>query len=200
MRGLNTAFQCVRPGLARSRSGRRDRSATWSRARIPHRGPASSDAQQGCRTWMLLPFLGMSVGVACRSVRSMQRDLLPDGPEEGRHLARDRCDHDGPRLPFDPEPTVAAAKAGLRLPGNIPDAVRQAIHPSLQVMTDRRREAIRSRRPRSAPASSAVAGLGDLAASDPFAGRVLRRHQAQISHQLARVVEPAHIDDFARQK
>ncbi len=44
-----------------------------------------------------------------------------------------------------------------------------------------------------------VAGLGDIASMMPLAGGVLRRHQAEIAHQLLRVGKSGEVSDLGDQ-
>jgi hypothetical protein len=44
-----------------------------------------------------------------------------------------------------------------------------------------------------------VAGLGDAAATEPLAAGVLRRHQAEVAHELAWVIETVEVTDLGHQ-
>ncbi len=70
----------------------------------------------------------------------------------------------------------------------------------LLLLADTRRMAIAHAASTSSAARPAVAGLGDRPALDAFAGRSLRRHEAQICHQLARALEARQIADLRQDR
>src|SRR5687768_8862068 len=143
MRGLDTAFPCVRPGLPRSASGRRQLSTTQFARGFPCRGPAPSDAQQDV--------LFGSEPVSCDGGAAVRDCWLTEAlrfyfttnrPQEGGHLACDRG-HDY-ALPFAAchELAVTAAQAQLGLPGDVAHRLGQIGLPLLQQPALAGREAV----------------------------------------------------------
>jgi len=54
-------------------------------------------------------------------------DHPPDRPQEGGHLAGDRCDRDRRPLSGRDQPPIAGAQPNLRFPGNLSNCLRQAL-------------------------------------------------------------------------
>src|SRR2546421_308857 len=109
-------------------------------------------------------------------------DRAVDGPDEPRELARDRGDGDGLQLaPSDQRP-VTPVQATLRLPGDLANRTRGSRDLLLFLLAYPRRMLIAPGAFHQHTARAPVTGLGDRAAPDLVAGRMLRWHQAKISH------------------
>src|SRR6187549_2888004 len=109
-----------------------------------------------------------------------------NGPDEAERLARDSRDRDDGELAACGEPAVARAEAMACL-------VCDGAHGGTVTLGLR---GYRFAGPRVGPcrldqgfACASIAGLGQPAAAHAVAGRVFARHQAEIAHQLAWVVE-----------
>src|SRR5215471_9694679 len=120
-----------------------------------------------------------------RATRSLRRALLPghttgrghlatDGPDEAGEFAGDRGDGDGLELaPADQRP-VALVQAALRLPGNLANRLWGGLNLVLFVRPHPRGMLIAPGALHQHAARAPVAGLGDGAAPDGVAGRILR--------------------------
>jgi Transposase, Mutator family len=95
-----------------------------------------------------------------------------------------------------PEP---GAQPELRLPGDGPHRLWRRFQPGTDLVCHACREAVTPGSLDQHAAGTAIAGLGDTTALDLGAARVLRRHQAQPRHQLARVGEAAKVADLGHQ-
>src|SRR6516165_912711 len=122
---------------------------------------------------------------ACR-----QRHVLGDGPDEARQLTGDRGRDDIGRLAAAGELAVARAQSQLRFPGDFADRPGLLLLPEPQLTADPGWEAIGPRRLDQQPAGRAIAGLGEAAAFDAGTARMLRWHQPEIGHELARIGKP----------
>src|SRR5271157_6256996 len=112
-----------------------------------------------------------------------------DGPDEAREFAGDRGGDNIGRLAGAGELAIARAQPHLSLPGNIADCLWQLFLPEQQLAADPSREAITPGRLDQQSTGRAVAGFGEAAAFDAGPARMLRRHQTEIGHQLARIGE-----------
>src|SRR4030095_7853389 len=78
---------------------------------------------------------------------------------------------------------------GLRFPGTGFNFRAQALLPRTQFLADFGTEPVMLRGLDQEPARMAVAGLGDVPLTPLVATGVFARHQAQISHELPRVIK-----------
>jgi hypothetical protein len=102
-------------GLPRSRVEHRSGDRLITGTRVPHRGPASSNAHL---EFSDLPFVG-SVSAAWSDDFRLRN--AGDRPDEADHLARDRGgDHDL-RLTDCSEAPISRAQPDLRFPGDVSD-------------------------------------------------------------------------------
>src|SRR5882672_3416447 len=131
-----------------------------------------------------------------RSFSSLRLDALADGPDKARELARER-DHDlvvvevpGVHTP------VLGAQAQLRPPGDVADGFRYSCLSGGDDACDPRRIAIGPGRLDQRAPRVAVARLGDRALVPVLPGGVLARHQAQVTHELARRGKAGEIAQF----
>jgi hypothetical protein len=124
---------------------------------------------------------------------------LRDRPHEPGQLSRHRHAHlvvvYAPAVQF----CIAPAQPQLRLPGDGPDRFSQRLLARLGSSPDARGEPIVPCRLGKQPARVRVAGLGDRALAEAIAAGVLRGHQPQVSHQLARVIEACDIPNLGHQ-
>src|SRR3990172_8145164 len=134
-----------------------------------------------------------------------QRDGAGDRPGEGRHLPGNG-DHDlvGVLAPGDQLP-IPFTQAHLRLPADGLDLGRQLLQPELKMPADLRRIPIGPRAFDQGTPGVGVPGLGDAPLPPPLPRGVLRGREAQVAHELARVVEAGQVpqlgdqDDGARE-
>src|SRR5262245_15240416 len=123
-----------------------------------------------------------------RSARH-RRHAPSDGPDEARQLAGDRGRDDIGRLATAGKLAIARAQPQLRFPGDLADRPGLRLLPEPQFAADPGREAVAPGRLDQQPAGRAIAGLGEAAAFDAGTARMLRWHQPEIGHQLARIGE-----------
>jgi hypothetical protein len=91
-------------------------------------------------------------------------------------------------------------QAHLRAPGDLAHRLGLPLLPALQVGAHARREAIVPCRLDQYASRVAVSGLGDFTLGALAATRVLRGHQAEKSHELARASEAREIPDLGHQR
>src|SRR5580693_6626970 len=108
-----------------------------------------------------------------------------DRPDEAGEFSSDRSD--GNRLELAPsdQRSVAPVQAALRFPSNLANRLRHGIDLCLLLFAHARRMLIAPGALHLHAPRPSVAGLGDRTALDLLAGRVLRRYQPEIGHQLA---------------
>src|SRR2546422_7693300 len=134
---------------------------------------------------------GESIGRAAiagrlRSFNSLRLDALADGPDKARELARER-DHDLVVIDVPGgEAPVFGTQTQLRPPGDVTDGFRYSCLSGGDDACDPRRIAIGPGRLDQRAPRVAVARLGDRALVPVLPGGVLARHQAQVTHELAR--------------
>jgi hypothetical protein len=87
----------------------------------------------------------------------------------------------------------------LRLPSRRSDRLRQRFLAGQRFAADSSLEAIVPGRFGQEPARVRVSRLGDAAAAGSFAARALRRDQAEIAHELARMREAREVADLGHQ-
>src|ERR1700730_13511413 len=87
----------------------------------------------------------------------------------------------------------------LRSPGDIANDFWQSLDPIDLMTTDARLHSVSPRAFDQRASGMGVAGLGDAAASDGLAARLLARDQAEIGHELARVCKACEIAHFSDQ-
>src|SRR5215469_15481935 len=133
-----------------------------------------------------------------RSAR-YRRHAPGDGPDEAGQLAGDRGGDDIGRLAAAGEFAIARAQSELRFPGDLADWPRLRFLPEPQLPADTGREAVIPGRLDQQPTSGVVAGLGEAAASDAGAARMLRGHQSEIGHQLAWIGKAREVTQFGGQ-
>ena len=85
------------------------------------------------------------------------------------------------------QPTISSAEPKLRSPGDIANDFWQSLDPIDLMTTDARLHSVSPGAFDQRASGMGVAGLGDAAASDGLAARLLARDQAEIGHELARV-------------
>src|SRR6266540_19677 len=85
------------------------------------------------------------------------------------------------------QPSEASSEPQLCFPGHVSDRLWQVLRALLRPAADTRLEAVVPCRLGEQPPRMRIAGLGDAAADYPLTAGMLRRHQTQIRHQLARV-------------
>src|SRR5713101_8730272 len=100
-------------------------------------------------------------------------DLAIDRPDEGRELAGNRGDGDGLELSPPGQSPKPRVQTMLRLPGDLANGSRRRCHFGLLLLADPRRMPIAPGALDQNPARPAVPGLGDGAALDRIAGRML---------------------------
>src|SRR5512134_4061633 len=123
-------------------------------------------------------------------------DLMPDGPEKRRHFAGDRRDDHRRLLAGSDEPAIPGAEADLSLPGNVTDGLWQSLEPGSQGLADASRIAIRPGRFDQHAPGAPITRERKASTSNGLAGRAFAGDETKESHQLARIVEAAHIADF----
>src|SRR5512144_3076477 len=122
--------------------------------------------------------------------------MAADGPQERRHFAGDRGDDHGRLFTDGDKPAIAGAETDLSLPGNVTDGLRQSLEPGSQGLADAGGIAVGpSPFDQHAPGAP-ITGEREASTSNGCAGRALGGDQTKESHQLARIVETAHIADF----
>src|SRR5215472_12178637 len=95
-----------------------------------------------------------------------RRHAAGDGPDEACQFTGDRGSDDIGRLAGAGEPAIAGTKPGLSFPGDLANWFGLLLLTQQQFPADPRREAVAPGRLDQQPASRAVAGLGETAASD----------------------------------
>src|SRR6266700_2114676 len=129
-----------------------------------------------------LPGSSVSVGslapplvAITRFVRSARcrRHAPGDGPDETRQFTGDRGSGDIGRLAAAGELAIARTQPQLRFPGDLADRPRLLLLPEQQFAAHPGREAVTPGRFDQQPAGRAVAGLGEAAAFDAGAARIL---------------------------
>jgi hypothetical protein len=122
MRGLNTAFPCVRLGLPRSASGRR-----FSSYR-PHNSYEDSPPKLCLRHYAVADCCQIATSKLTTSFSQAPRVALLLAhrlnfsaycPQEGRHFTGDRCRDQCLTLSARDQPPVTCAKTKLCFPGNV---------------------------------------------------------------------------------
>lgn len=182
MRGLVTAFPIVRPGLLLSYCGRRPAPATKRLTGIPL--PLSR----------LRPCAMMSKHL--RRLGCVR--LSGDGPHKADQFTGDRGANHGRSLASRRQLPITSCQTALRLPGNLAHLRRRLLKPIQLCLTNPRRMTLGPCALDQHMADPAVAGLGDTAAPDRLAGRALARDETEITHELARALETAHLADLGR--
>src|SRR5487761_1909228 len=122
-----------------------------------------------------------------------------DGPDEAAQFSGHGHTHLVDLYPASVEPCKSRRQPQLRLPGHIPDGLRQGFLAPLSAIADACFEPVIPRRLGKQAPGMGVAGLGDTAPAKPIATGVLRGHQAQITHQLARVSKSTDVTNFGHQ-
>src|SRR5271163_4699132 len=117
-----------------------------------------------------------------------------------REFAGDRGGDNIGRLAGAGELAIARAQPHLSLPGNVADCLWQLFLPEQQLAADPSREAITPGRLDQQSTGRAVARLGEAAAFDAGPARMLRRHQTEIGHQLARIGETREVAQLGDQR
>src|SRR6516162_9090498 len=92
------------------------------------------------------------------------------------------------------------AQAQLRPPGDIADDFRLSVLADVHEPAQTRLEAIVPRGLDQDATCVAIASLGDITLSLPLARRVLRRYQAEESHQFSWMGEASEVADFGDQR
>src|SRR6266446_6480608 len=123
-------------------------------------------------------------------------DFATDGPDEAGAFTGDRGDGDGLELAAANQRPVALVQSALRLPGDLANRRRGGVNLVLLVRAHPRRMLIAPGAFHQHAARTPVTGLGDRTAPDGIASRILRRHQAEIAHQLVRRSEAREIADL----
>lgn len=181
IRGLDTAFPCMRPGadpiLQRASAMPATKLVTdiplpWSRPRLY----AGAVMPSG---WLHLP--GNSPHKACEFTGDSRAD-------------------DGSLFALGGERPIACRQPALSFPGDLADFRRGLLETVQLGFSDTRGMTVRPGALDKHMANAAIARLGDAAPSNRVAGGSLTRHQTQIAHQLARVVEPAHVADLSNER
>src|SRR2546422_2913992 len=95
--------------------------------------------------------------------------------------------------------SITVRQAQLRPPGDLAYGFGLALLADLQTATEACGEAVIPRRFHQHAPCMTVARLGDIPLATGAAGGVLRRYQAQKSHQLAGVGKAAEVADLRRQ-
>src|ERR1700730_1251199 len=111
-------------------------------------------------------------------------DFAIDRPDEACELARDGGDDHGLELSLAGQRPIARVKSMLGLPSDLASRARGGLHPGLLLLSDPRRMSVGPRALDEGASRSPVPGLGDRTALDRVPGRMLRRHQPKIGHQL----------------
>src|SRR6266436_3373398 len=114
-----------------------------------------------------------------RSARR-RRHAPGDGPDEAGQLAGDRGRDDVGRFAAAGKLAITRAQPQLRLPGDLADRLGLLLLSEQQFTADPGREAIGPGRLDQQPTGGTIAGLGEAAAFDAGAARMLGRHQPEI--------------------
>src|SRR5262245_61400096 len=101
--------------------------------------------------------------------------LTSDRPQEADHLACNGGGDDHLGFAGRRQAAIAGAQPELGLPGDIADSLRQALVTVMELATDAGLHAIGPCPLDQSPPGQSVASLGDAAASDGGAARMLRR-------------------------
>jgi|SRR5580704_3151 hypothetical protein len=117
----------------------------------------------------------------------------PDKPNE---FAGDRCDHDWWCLSPGEHSAIPGAEANLRLPGDGADFGRSSFLPALHGLSDFRRHAVSPSRLDDQFARDDAAGFGDARRPSCFAAGALSGDQAEVGHELARIIKALEVADF----
>lgn len=181
IRGLNTAFPCMRPGadpiLQRASAVPATKRVTdiplpWSRPRL-YAGAAIPSG------WLHLP--GDRPHKACKFAsycRANDRGFLTLGDER----------------------PISRRQSGLRFPGDLAD-LRCGLLQAIQLgFSNSRRVTVRPGAFDKHMANPTVACLCDPAAANRAAGRSLSGHETKIAHQLAWIVKPAHVANLSYER
>src|SRR5712671_5824566 len=186
-----------RLGLSRSEYGRRPRGRPHAVARdLSFTGPCPG-------AW--LPENGLNVPSCslCRALlpgRTAGRgDLAIDGPDEAGEFTGDRGDGDGLEFAAANQRPITLVQSALRLPGNLANRRWGGVNLVLLVRAHPRRMLIAPGAFHQHAAGTPVTGLGDRTAPDGVSGRILRRHQAEIGHQLVRRSKAREVADLGQQ-
>jgi hypothetical protein len=94
------------------------------------------------------------------------------------------------------ELSIPFAQADLRLPTEVLDGFGQLFQPQLEMATDLSRIAVRPGPFNKGPAGMIIPGLGDAPLGAPWATRLFRGRQAQITHQLFGVGKACEVAQF----
>src|SRR3972149_3768074 len=122
-----------------------------------------------------------------------------DRPGEGGHLAGNGHDDLVDVLAAGGQLPIALAQAHLRLPADGLDLGRQLLQAELEMPADLRRVPIGPRPFDEGPPGVGVPSLGDAALPAPRPRGVLRRGEPQVTHELARGVEPREVPELGHQ-
>src|SRR5665213_716766 len=128
------------------------------------------------------------------------RYLSGNGPDEASQLAGDCGGDDIGRLASSGELAIAGAQPKLSFPGSLTDRLRLALLPQQQLAAEPGREPVGPCALDQYPASRVIARLGDTAAFDAGAARMLGWHEAEIGHELAWVGEAREITEFGDER
>src|ERR1043166_9361522 len=154
----------------------------------PNRGCVSSDVQAkpSDNGWRTLN------GLALWS----QRDLLGNGPHKRTQFPRDGDDHLVRIFPAGAQLPIACAYSYMGLPTDVVDGLRHLFQAQLEMPTDFGGGARGPGAFDQGTAGMAVARLGDASLLAPLSRRVFRGCEAQVVHQLSRVIEPGEVAEF----
>src|SRR5207249_3177065 len=115
--------------------------------------------------------------------------LFGDRPHESDELTRDGGGNRVRMLAPRQHLPVAPTQAHLRAPGDVANGFRQVLLPGLDLFRHLGPMAIRLGRLDEGPPRMPVAGLRDAAEAAPVGAGILARGEAEILHELRRVLE-----------
>src|SRR5258708_5088321 len=184
-----------RLGLSRSEYGRRPRGRPHRMiGNSPCRGRAPAVARDlsftGPCPGAWLPENGLNVPSCslCRALlpgRTAGRgDLAIDGPDEAGEFTGDRGDGDGLEFAAANQRPITLVQSALRLPGNLANRRWGGVNLVLPVRAHPRGMLIAPGAFQQHAAGPPLTGPGDRTAPARVSRRILRRHQAEIGHQL----------------
>ena len=117
------------------------------------------------------------------SGRHRSPHLLTDSPDEAGKFPSERSDDDGRLLATRDHRSIADPEAGLCLPGDVPNVLRQSDEDLGLLLRDASWIAIAPCSFDQHPPCFPVAGLGDAAATNASAAGMFRWHKAEVAHQ-----------------
>lgn len=127
-------------------------------------------------------------------------ELEGDGPEEGSEFPGDGDDGDGWFFAACDHGTVSATKAALSFPSDIADGFWQGLDLAEFPGTEAGWMDVGPSAFDEASSGTVIAGLGDTVAVDVVAGRSFGGREAEISHELARVLKAPRIADLDQER